>query len=181
ARPAGLVPGVVGIGAGLHRLAHLGDVVLGRLLRPGGPDDLEPLGQKAVMIQEVERRQKHPHGEVAAAAEQDQSRHLGPPSQKIGPPSETVVSQSDWPVPPAGPRHPARPETPCDGRAEAPAGDRSNPPPRWRVPYYLPPPRPGPFRPPLRRPSARRVWGLARSGARSSCRWDRPGRGQAWW
>ncbi|MNI21491.1 hypothetical protein D3C73_750180 [compost metagenome] len=76
ARPAGLVPGVVGLGAGLHRLAHLGDVVLGRLLRSGGADDLEPLGQKAVMIQEVERRQKHPHGEVAAAAEQDQIRRL---------------------------------------------------------------------------------------------------------
>uniref|UniRef100_A0A0N4ZKZ0 Secreted protein n=1 Tax=Parastrongyloides trichosuri TaxID=131310 RepID=A0A0N4ZKZ0_PARTI len=180
ALPTGLVPGAVGLGAGPHRLAHLGDVLLGGFLRPGGADDLQLRRQEPVVIQEVERRQKHPHGQVAAAAEQDQSRHLGPPSQKIGPTSEAVVSQSDWPVPPAGPRRPARPETPCDARAEAPAGDRSNPPPRWRVPHYLPPPRPGPSRRPLPRPSGLRVWGPGRSGGRSSCRWDRPGRGHGW-
>ncbi len=76
ARPTRLVPGAVGLGAGLHRLAHLGGILLGGFLRPGGADDLQLRRQKPVMIQKVERRQKHPHGQVAAAAEQDQSRHL---------------------------------------------------------------------------------------------------------
>jgi hypothetical protein len=73
--PGGVRPCVVGLGLALDRGADLGDVFLAALVRAGRADDLQPVGQQAVVLEEIERRQQHPHGEIAAAAEQHQGRH----------------------------------------------------------------------------------------------------------
>ena len=67
-RPAGFVPDLVGLGACLNRLVHLGDIVVGALFGARGADDLQTVGQQAVVFEEIERRQKHAHRQIAAAA-----------------------------------------------------------------------------------------------------------------
>ena len=74
-RPAVLVPRLVGLGLGLHRVVDLGDIVVGAFVRTRGADDLQPVGQQTVVLEEIQRRQQHAHRQIAAAAEQNESRH----------------------------------------------------------------------------------------------------------
>jgi hypothetical protein len=73
--PGVVGPGVVGPGLVLDGGAHLGDIVVATFVGAGGADDLQAVRQQAVVLEEIERRQQHPHGQIAAAAEEHQCRH----------------------------------------------------------------------------------------------------------